>query len=195
MKNVLILCILLLCGGMFSSCKSKDAPPQPYRQMLTPGQLAWQKFEFEQSADEYLAANFARGAKISATDTRGDSNLYSPENILDGNYDSYWATNDRVKRATIELEMTEQQTFNRILIQEYPPLGQRIAAFNISYLNEETNEWKALTEGTTIGHKRILSTPLTTARKIRLQINESLVCPAINYLSIYYTPDISTSNK
>ena len=51
--------------------------------------------------------------------------------VLDGNYDSYWAAAAGQARASVELDFGQPQSFNRILIQEFVNLGQRVSAFTV----------------------------------------------------------------
>ena len=75
-------------------------------------------------------------------------------------------------------------TFNRIILQEYIPLGQRIASFRVE-AQDEAGAWIPLVSGTTVGCKRILLTPRTTARALRLRIDASLATPLLSGLSLY----------
>ncbi|MBD8389314.1 alpha-L-fucosidase [Dysgonomonas sp. BGC7] len=150
--------------------------------------------EFRNALDKSFETNLAKGA-VSASSVRGDSKSYSPDNILDGNYDSYWTTDDDITTASIELQFASSRTFNRILLQEYIPLGQRIARFNIEYWDDDTNSWKFLSDGTTIGYKRILCFPSITTSGIKINITNSFACPIINNLEIYNALNFSSGLK
>ena len=140
--------------------------------------------ELRKTIDESFKDNLATGT-ASASSTRGNSSAYSAGNLIDGNYDTYWATDDDILTASFEIDLSAPKTFNRLLIQEYIPLGQRVASFNVEYLNSETNEWVVITEATTIGYKRILRFSEITAQKIRVNITNSLACPVINNVELY----------
>ncbi|MFN5462849.1 MAG: discoidin domain-containing protein, partial [Bacteroidota bacterium] len=81
--------------------------------------------ELAAKVKEDFAVNLVSGAKVSASSSRGAS--YAASQVLDGNYDSYWAAAAGQTRATVELDFGKQQSFNRILIQEYVNLGQRVS--------------------------------------------------------------------
>lgn len=149
--------------------------------------------EFRKALDESFKTNLAKGL-ISASSTRGSAERYSAQNILDANYDTYWTTDDEVTTASIELDLTSSQTFNRILLEEYIPLGQRIAKFNIEYWNDAVKTWVVLSEGTTIGYKRILCFPSVNTNKVRLNIINAFACPILNNLEIYNAPDFSSTH-
>ncbi len=150
--------------------------------------------EFRAAKEKTFETNLAKG-KMTATSVRGNSKRYAAENILDGQYDTYWATNDGETTGSIELDLGTPQTFNRLLLQEYIPLGQRIAAFNVEYWDNETGTWNLLAEATTIGYKRILCLPTVTTGKIRINITQSLASPIVNTLELYHAPEILLSEN
>ena len=84
----------------------------------------------------------------------------------------------------VTLSFPSPVTFNRVVLQEYIPLGQRIASFRVE-AQDEAGEWNALASGTTVGCKRILLTPRTTVRALRLRIDASLATPLLSGLSLY----------
>lgn len=144
--------------------------------------------ELKKAIDESFKDNLAEGT-LTASATRGNNNRYVVTNLFNDDYDSYWTTNDDELTASIELDLGKVKTFNRVLLQEYIPLGQRIAAFNVEYWDGESNKWNLLTEATTIGYKRILRVPSVTTSKIKINITNSLACPILNKLELYNAPE------
>ena len=130
--------------------------------------------------------NLARGKMAKANNVRGNKTIYDAHKLLDGDYDSYWTTDDSVHTASVEIDLGEPADINCILLQEYIPLGQRVAQFNIEAWNEDINRWENLVYATTIGYKRILRFPTCKTGKIRLNILESLACPVLNNIEIYH---------
>ena len=111
---------------------------------------------------EEMKTNLLEGASVQATDTRGRS--FSAQKVLDGNWDSYWATNDGVTTASLTFEFPKRTPLNRVLIQEYIPLGQRVRSFRLEY--EDGGEWQpvsTLDSTTTVGYKRIVRFPAVMA--------------------------------
>ena len=45
--------------------------------------------------------------------------------------------------------------------------------------------WQKVTDGTTIGHKRLLKFPNETASEVRLTISEMRAVPAISEIGLY----------
>ncbi len=140
--------------------------------------------ELAAKVKEDFSVNLATEAKVSASSSRRAGYLASQ--VLDGNYDSYWAAAAGQARASVELDFGQPQSFNRILIQEYVNLGQRVSAFTVE--KQVEGKWLPLAEGTTIGHTRILRVPDTQAQRIRINFLEAKGEPLIAELGIYAAP-------
>lgn len=139
---------------------------------------------------EYLSAmyrtDFVSSAKVTASVTRGDDPNFSAANVADGDYDTYWAADDSITTGTLEIDLAGPQTFNVVAIQEYIPLGQRVKAWAVDAWLD--GQWQQLAAATTIGYKRMLRLPDTTATRVRIRITESLASPVINHVSLYHAP-------
>ena len=123
--------------------------------------------EFRKALDEIFKDNLADGAKVKATDVRGRG--FSAANIMDGNYDSYWATKDGITEASVTFDLAGEKTFNRVLLQEYIPLGQRVNSFTIEAEGPD-GQWKEIASETTIGYKRIVPTEKVTTSRVRVNL-------------------------
>jgi alpha-L-fucosidase len=144
--------------------------------------------EFRKAREEAFGENLITGAAITANATRGNSSEYAPENMQDENYNSYWTTDDNEPAPYIEIDIKKDMTFNRLLLQEYIPLGQRVSSFTLKYQRAKDKNWTELTKATTIGYKRILRFPAVTAQKLRIEFNAS-ACPVISTIGIYKSPE------
>ena len=162
--------------------------PPDQRGLIHPNDSA-RLMELRRIIDETFAVNLAKGAKFTADHTRGKSSKYGAKNFVDGKFDTYWTTNDDQLSATIEIDFGKFQTFNRLMLQEYIPLGQRVKAFSIEYW--DGNEWRHIKRQTTIGYKRILRFPMITTQKLRVHIEEALACPVLNGAGVYKAPELS----
>lgn len=138
---------------------------------------------FKEMRDKIFATNLAEGAEAEAGNVRGDSENFAPANMIDGNYDTYFATDDNVKTVEITFNLKQSATFNRVLLQEYIPLGQRVKSFTVSY--KSGNTWRTLKTATTIGYKRILLTDRVTTDAVKISITSSLACPVLNGFGLY----------
>lgn len=135
-----------------------------------------------------FAVNLAEGKKISASNFRGNSKIYQPENMIDNNPETYWATDDSVKQSLITIDFGKLTEFNRVLIQEDIRFGQRIRKFSIEAFTNDN--WVLVDTQTTIGRKRILRLPDTNATKLRINIIDSRACPVISKIGIYKAPKV-----
>lgn len=138
--------------------------------------------EFRAALDAVFAVDQADGAVVSGP-SRGRG--FAPANVLSGDYDSYWALPDDRTTASLTLEFPESRTFNRLLLQEYIPLGQRIVAFHAEMLTPE-GVWLEIARETTVGYKRIVLTPTVTTTALRLVIDDALACPTLTRLALYH---------
>jgi len=132
----------------------------------------------------------AINAKASATNTRGKSEVYAAKNVLDGNGETYWATDDEVIQASITLTFDQPTAINRLLLQEDIKLGQRIKAFNVEV--EINGQWKKIDTQTTIGYKRILKFKTVNADKIRINITDAKASPTLSNIGLYKAPKVLT---
>ena len=139
--------------------------------------------EFTHMRESIFATNLAAGATASSTAVRGGHSSYAAANILDGDYETYFATDDNVTSAEIEISLDGTKTFNRVLLQEYIPLGQRVKSFTVQV--KKNGSWSNWASGTTIGYKRILMGNSVTTDAVRIQIKSSLACPVINGFGLY----------
>lgn len=130
-----------------------------------------------------LGKNLAEKAIVKASSYRRKAISYSAKNLTDGNKDTYWATNNDVKTAQLEINLGSKQTVKYILLQEYIQLGQRVKAFNIDVWKD--GNWQAVATETTIGYKRIVKISPEQTDKIRVNILDSRACPVLSNIEVY----------
>jgi alpha-L-fucosidase len=130
--------------------------------------------------------NLAKGKKTSAKPVRGKG--YEAANATDGNPETYWTTKDDQISGEVIIDLGNETEVNRIILQEYIKLGQRVEAFSVSAFSGGV--WKTLIDGTTIGHKVIRKFPVISASKIKITISKSKACPVISNIELYKSPGI-----
>src|SRR5262245_64695632 len=87
--------------------------------------------EFKRARDEAFRENLAgkndlaKGI-VKATNVRGNDARFNAEKTVDGNATTYWATDDGVTSASLELDFGREIEFNTFLAQEDIALGQRV---------------------------------------------------------------------
>ncbi len=140
--------------------------------------------EFRHKLDKIFAKNLAATRPVTATNTRGKSDAFAAANVVDDSAYTYWAADDNVTTATLEFDLGSPQKFSVAMIQEYIPLGQRIEKHTLQYLDGD--QWKTAVTSSTIGHKRLHRFAPVTAQKVRLVIDQSLACPTISNVGLYF---------
>jgi alpha-L-fucosidase len=132
--------------------------------------------------------NLALNQNVSASNVRGNSKKYAAANVTDDNLDSYWAADDGVTSASLEIDFQEPTEINRFLVQEDIRLGQRVKEFSVEAFIDE--DWKEIARETTIGSKRILRFPNITTDKLRFNVLDSKACPVITNIEVYKAPKV-----
>lgn len=133
---------------------------------------------------EDFAVDLAKGSKVEASTDRGKG--YEAKNLTDGDFNTYWTTSDGQIQASVELDFGKEISFNRLLLQEFVNLGQRVKAFSLE--KEVNGSWEKITEATTVGYKRILRFPTTQAQKIRINFLDGKGIPVISELGVFEAP-------
>ena len=142
--------------------------------------------ELTKNLKETFATNLAKNSKISATTSRGKTTQFAANKAIDNDLNSYWATNDEEKTASLTLDFEKLTSFNRFLVQEPIQLGQRVKSFSLeAFIN---GKWTEIAKETTIGYKRILRFATVDATKLRLNILDSKSCPLISNIEVYKAP-------
>lgn len=79
--------------------------------------------------------------------------------------------------APLEIESAKPMVFDRVVLMERLAAGQRVQRYAVEAW--DGRHWKALSTGTTIGHKKIDIFPRTTSRRVRLRIMEASAEPRV----------------
>ena len=145
-----------------------------------------------------LGHNLARKATVSVSDTRGAgaARNYVAGNLTDNRPDTYWATHDDNRAATVTLTWKRPQTVRYVQLMEYIRLGQRIKRFHVEISEDGTSFHRVASNvaTTTVGYKRII--PLNgstkesygkgfTAKALRVVIDDSKACPTLCEVGVY----------
>ncbi len=132
-----------------------------------------------------LSTNLLGVARIRVGSERGKS--FAAPMLNDGDYDTYWATPDGVEKETVEFIFKRPVTINRMMLQEYIPLGQRVKRFAVEY--HDGKQWRAVDcgeETTTIGYKRLLRFEDISTRRLRVRFEESRGALCISEIGAYH---------
>jgi alpha-L-fucosidase len=144
--------------------------------------------EFHRRLQSMFKDNLFSKANLRASNVRGNRNRFSPQTLLDGNRDSYWATDDTVCTPELSAEFDRPVRFNVIRLREAIQLGQRIGAFALDVWRQDS--WTQIVEGTSIGSCRLLPLPEPIeATRLRLRITKSPVCIALAEFALFLKPE------
>jgi alpha-L-fucosidase len=141
---------------------------------------------FKELREKEFSHDIAKGKPVAATNTRGRN--YSASNVNDGNAETYWATIDHQNAGDLIIDLGQETEVNRIAIQEYIKLGQRVQEFKVAGF--ENGKWKPIIEGTTIGYKIIRKFPVEIVTRIKITISKSKASPLISNIELYRAPGI-----
>jgi len=133
--------------------------------------------EFRKSLDETFTVDFAMGKPVSA-----DSVELPASSAVDGRGDTYWMPKEKTT-GTLEVDLGKPVTFNVSMVKEYIPMGQGVEAYSIEAW--DGTEWKVISTGTTIGHKKLDRFSDVTASKVRLNIQKSQFTPQIRAFGLF----------
>lgn len=141
---------------------------------------------FHKLIQRELGNNLVAGMKPKVSNERGGQ--FKAQALTDGSWDTYWATSDGVTSADITFTFKKAQKMNRIMLQEYIPLGQRVKKFAVEWL-DKNGTWKAVEQGeetTTIGYKRLLRFLTVETKGLRVRILDSRGPICMNNMGVYY---------
>lgn len=147
---------------------------------------------FHEMIRQQLKTNLVAGMTPKVSNERGGDFVASA--LTDDNFDTYWATEDGVTTADIEFSFDTPTRMNRMMLQEYIPLGQRVKAFVVEYLDKDT--WlpvKLNEETTTIGYKRLLRFETVKTKGIRIRITDARGPLCLSSVGVYDAGNVSDS--
>ncbi|MCF8715602.1 alpha-L-fucosidase [Joostella atrarenae] len=138
--------------------------------------------------DKDFAENLALNTKVVASNYRGNDDNFRPELLIDDNKTTYWATDNEITEANVIFSFSEPTAINRIVLQEYIPLGQRVQNFTVEVLKD--NDWETIVTETTIGYKRILRFDTQTISKLRVSIQKAKGAITLSNVELYKAPNL-----
>jgi len=166
----------------------------PDRRGLIDAEDSARVVEFRAALDSIFGHDLARQAYVYASNVRGEGmKAYRAANVADTHYHKYWAVDDWCLRPTLTLSFAKAVTFNRVMLQEYIPLGQRVEGFEVQVL--AGGKWQTVASASTIGYKRILLTDTYTTKGVRIRFTDCRACPVINRVGLFMDNIFSVQRK
>jgi len=139
---------------------------------------------FRKLREKEFEVNLASGKRITASSVRGKQ--YNPMYLNDGKAETYWSAKEGSVTADIIIDLGGETKVDRIILQEFIRLGQRVEEFSVeAYVD---GNWRSILEGTTIGYKVIRKFPEVSATAIKVIISKSKACPVLSNIELYNAP-------
>jgi hypothetical protein len=142
--------------------------------------------QLRSDVDANLGPNLALRRPINTSNVRNDNREFGGEKAVDGDENTYWATNDDARRMTLEVDMEGPVEVNGMDIGE--AIGMEGGVLEYKVEGEVDSDWKLLAQGTEIGPRVIARFPEETVWKVRLTIVKSNAYPAIRRFGLYHVP-------
>ena len=163
-----------------------NVPPMPS------GKLHPADIESLRQFGEHMKAIFETNLAADATPTATNERPVHPAGeMLDRDDFSYWATDDGVLTPCVELQLTGEQTFNLVRLEEAIALGQRVGGVAVDAWID--GNWQELCSAESVGHARIWRIEKFTTDRVRLRVTESAASPAIASFGLFLEPAMKNS--
>jgi alpha-L-fucosidase len=139
---------------------------------------------FHQRIERLFRDDLARGARLRASNVRGQEHRYGPQMLVDGNPDTYWATDDEIHTPELTLDFARPQKLNVVRLREAIQLGQRIGGVALDAWQDDA--WREVAQATSIGNCRLLRLNETVeTSRLRLRITDSAACVALSEFGVF----------
>jgi hypothetical protein len=135
------------------------------------------------SNDPELGSNVALYRPVNPSSVRGRKQEHGAEKALDGNPATYWAPNDKDTNRTFEVDTEGPLDISAAEICEAAGFEGRVQEYKIE--GQVDSDWKLLSQGTTIGKRKVDRFPKVTVWKVRLTILKTKENPAIGEFGLY----------
>jgi F5/8 type C domain len=133
--------------------------------------------------NEGLGDDLALNQPVSASNVRDDNIEFAAGMAVDGDEKTYWATTNGTMTASLELDMDGPTEIDSLAIEEAVGMTNRVEEYKVE--GQVNSDWKMLSQGTTIGDRKVDHFPPATVWKVRLTILKANEAPAIRGFSLY----------
>lgn len=138
-----------------------------------------------------FAHNLAGRATVTAGNVRGNSTAFSAQHLIDGDRQTYWATDDEATAAEVVFDLGQPVKFNVVELREYLPLGCRIDAAVLE--SWQDGQWRQFATCSAIGSRALLRFPDMVTTKVRLRVTDSASGIALASFGLYLMPGFQTT--
>lgn len=132
----------------------------------------------------YHTTTMVSGLKpINASSTWPDAG-YDAQKANDNDLMTRWAATGDTREGHLMIDLGQEMRISRVWIAEIE--YAHVREFTIEVMQD--SDWKAVARGTTIGRDKVLDFPVTTARRVRLNIIKADGPININEFRVFRTP-------
>jgi alpha-L-fucosidase len=159
-----------------------DVPPD--KRGRIPEASVKQLMELKAAIDKppTFPVDLAQGKPATASNVYHGQDQWSAAKAVDGNSDTRWATDDKVKECWLQVDLGSACQFDSACVAEG---WNRVRSFKLEY-QDAAGKWKTFYEGKTIGGAGVtVHFPSVTAQLVRLHILDATVGPTIWDFEIY----------
>ena len=102
------------------------------------------------------------------------------------------AAQNIVRGASVTYAVEPGAKVNTVMIQEDISKGQRVESFTVELLID--GQWITVGKSTTVGYKRLLRFPATTAEQVRLTVEDTRRPAEILRVGLFYCPELGSDS-
>jgi len=153
----------------------------PDRRGLIPEPDAQRLREVWQVITNTYAHNLLRSKPVTASSQPGRG--HGPAKAVDGKLGTYWAAKPDETDAWLEVSLGEPTTFDRVVVQEWLALGERVKGYRLEAWDGQ--QWRQVCSGESIGHKKIAVFEPVTAARLRLHLHAPQGGPTVREFGAY----------
>lgn len=150
-----------------------------------------QVMKLKETLDKDFQTELAHNAKATASSVRKGAKHFAAQKAIDKNPETFWSPDEVQQTSNLTIAFDKPTVFNRVVMQEYIRLGQRVKNYEIQILQGES--WQKIHEGETIGYKTIVRFNPVETKALRLVFNQSLAVPLIANVEVYKAPALLVS--
>ena len=111
------------------------------------------------------------------------TNFKNSSALFDGKLSTACTASGDHAQMVIRIKLDKAHTFDRLCLQEQITKGQHIEEFRLEA--KVKGKWQSIAEGTTVGYKRLLRFPETTAQKLRLTLLKARKSTSLSEVGLY----------
>jgi hypothetical protein len=131
---------------------------------------------------QVLSGPLTFGKKVTASSVHPDpvGRQYLPAFAVDGDPESGWTFDPKLKSAWLEIDLGQPSTFDTAEIHER---YDRIRSFRLQV--KEHDRWVTLHQGTRIGEHFRTTFPPVTSRFVRVEVLDTTINPLVAEVHVY----------